>query len=229
MYQLWRTNKITRTEFKLLTSRIKITTWLDVIIELVFNPYAKLHPSTALIVGISLIILSSLIASVTGFHFPGIPGSEEILKLPIKLGFTRILFEHTLQWLSLSIVFYLIAKIIKARNLRVFDFFAFFAMAYLAKVCFGIELLIIKLISPSFFVMLDNTPQLILHYPKILISVSIFMRWLMYIWLYLLYFASLELSCSLTKTKLWIIYMTGLVLANTICYAIYNNLFTLSH
>ena len=222
LYQLLQENKLTKPEFNILVSKINQKTWLDIIISWIFSPYTKLKPSRALILGLGFMLLSSCLAMMSGFHFPGIPASEEVLAPQTKLGFIQILLEHILQWFILSIVFYLIAKANKAKNIRLFDFFAFIAMAFLARVVFGIELLGLKLISPDFFANSSDTRNLLIHYSRVVISIWIIVKWLMYIWLYRLYFASLELASGLTGVRLWTNFVLGLVIAQTICYNLFN-------
>ena len=216
LYKLWQDNKLTKSEFKLLSSKIESNTPLDKIILWVFNPFSKLSPSYALTIGLCFITLISFIGSTTGFHFEGLPPAEKVLNPKLKFSFIQIFAEHILHLSILSIIFYIIAKFTRAKNIRLFDFFAFITMAYLARAIYSIELYFLKLLSPKFFSNLDTLKILMVHYPKRVIIIWTILQWLMYIWLFRLYFVALELASGLSAKRLWITYILGMIIANTI-------------
>lgn len=218
--QLLQNNKITKTEFNVLVSKCNYKTWLDIIIIWIFNPYNKLSPKMALIFGFGCILLLSYLSKFTGFHFLGIPGSEEIFNSTQKLSYLQLFSEQFLQWITLSTVFYLVAKINKAFRIRLIDFFAFVAMAYLARIVFGFELFVIKLIDINFYIISGSITKLSHSYSKFIISLWHINQWLMYVWLYRLYFASLELASGLSKTRIWTTYIISMVVAQSIYYNI---------
>lgn len=219
LYKLWQDNKITSPEFRILISKIKTNTMLDMIIIWILNPFSKLSPRYAFIIGTCLILFISFIGSMTGFHFEGIPPSEAVVS-SLKITFTRILSEQILGLIILSITFYILSKINNAKNLRLFDFCAFIAIAYLARAVYSIELYLLKLFIPSFFINLDHIKMQVTHFPKILNIVWTTIQWLMYIWLFRLYFVALQMASGLVKTRLWVTYIIGLIVGNTICYSI---------
>lgn len=221
LHKLWQEDKLTKAEFKLLSSKIATNTWLDIVLMWIFSPFSKLSSKNDLILGSVLILLSSSIAYFGGFHFPSISGWQEIIDPAKRIGFLRILIEHFIQWFILSITLYLITKISRAKNVLLLDFFAFVAMAVLARVVFGVEIWLVKLISSDFFSNSADTKYLILHYLRIFVGLWIVTQWLMYIWLYRLYFVAFELASGLSKVRLWVTFIAGIIIANTICYNIH--------
>ena len=226
LHKLYTENKLTRAEFRLLISQIGTNAWLDKVILWIFNPFARLKPKKALAFGLVIILFISMLGMLTGFHFSGIPAPADILTEGNKLGFSRILTEHLIQLSVLSIMSYILAKINHIKNIRVLDFFAYFSMAFLARAVFSINLFILKLLSPDFFVTFTQTDKLIHAFPKILVSLWIIFQWLLYIWLYRLYFAALEISSGLSAKRLWICYLFVMIIGNTICYYLSNYLFS---
>ena len=218
LYQLYQKNKLTQAEFNLLVSKINRTTWLDMVILWIFSPYTQLKSGMALIFGLSFMLFYSILAKISGFYFPGIPGAEEIFNPAQQLSFIQIFLDQILQWILLSMTFYVIAKLNKTQNIKLFDFLAFMSMAYLARVFFSFELYTVKLIAPDFFKISSSLTKLIQHYPKILVSIWHVNELLMDVWIYRLYFASLELASGLVKIRLWITYILGIVIAQSICY-----------
>lgn len=214
--EMRRQNKITNLELNILLSQFGYKTWLDTIILWIYTPYANISAKNALVVGCAGLVIICSTSYSAGYYFPGIPGVVEIITPPLHLTFIKIFLNQIIQWLLLSIIYYLFTIACRIRNLRLIDFLALFAIAYMARVLFSIELFIVNLVAPDFVRYSANLSKLVQYYPKILVSIWGVNQYLMEFWLYRLYFASLELASGLTKSRLWIVYILGLILAQSI-------------
>ncbi len=217
LYNLLKNNKITKSEFNLLTTKIS-NNWLDKLIIRLFNPYDNLTMATIMTVGLFAILFYSIMAHLSGVYFPGIPSSEEMIIANSHITFSRLLLTQVYQWLILSTTFYIISKLCRSQNIFLWDFLVYTAFAYLARFIFSLEFWILKLLAPQFLLVSNNIGQLIKSYPKILVSLWHINQLLMYIWLYRLYFLAMQLASGLSKTKLWLTFILGMVLAQSIWY-----------
>lgn len=124
--------------------------------------------------------------------------------------------NQIIQWLLLSIIYYVFAIVCRIQNLRFIDFLALIAIAYMARTIFSLELFVINLIAPDFVRYSTDLSKLAQYYSKVLVSIWGINQYLMEFWLYRLYFVSLELASGLTKLRLWVVFILGLILAQSI-------------
>lgn len=214
--EMRRQNKITNLELNILLSQLGYRTWLDTIILWILMPYANISAKVALTIGGFGFVIICSTGYFGRYYFPGIPGVAEIVNPALHLTLIKIFLNQIIQWLLLSIIFYLSAIAWHVRNLRLIDFLALIAIAYIARVLFSLELFVINLIAPDFVRHSNDLSKLAQYYPKILVSIWGINQYLMEFWLYRLYFVSLELASGLTKLRLWIVYILGLILAQSI-------------
>jgi hypothetical protein len=217
LYQLWQSGKLQKSEFKYLVRQLPtVTTWLDIIIMWIFNPYGKFNAKQAFCVGIAIQIIAIYIATLNGFHFPSVPAPHELFSAYIKLHPITPFAEQMLQWCVLSLVFYLLSRIAGAKNLRILDFFAFFAMSYLARLIITLYLAILKLISPPFFANTLDIGKLLMLYPHYYVGIWYGITIAIHVWFIRLYFLSLKLASGLSGFKIWVVFVVGIILSSTI-------------
>lgn len=214
--EMRRQNKITNLELNILLSQLGYRTWLDTIILWILTPYANISAKVAFTIG----GFGFLIICSTGYfgryYFPGLPGVVEIVNPALHLTFIKICLNQIIQWLLLSIIYYVFAIVCRIQNLRFIDFLALIAIAYMARTIFSLELFVINLIAPDFVRYSTDLSKLAQYYSKVLVSIWGINQYLMEFWLYRLYFVSLELASGLTKLRLWVVFILGLILAQSI-------------
>lgn len=214
--EMRRQNKITNLELNILLSQLGYRTWLDKIILWILTPYANLSAKVALAIGGFGFVIICSTGYLGEYYFPGIPGAAEIINPALHLTFIKIFLNQIIQWLLLSIIYYIFAIVCRIQNLRLIDFLTLIAIAYMARTIFSLELFVINLIAPDFVRYSTDLSKLAQYYSKVLVSIWGINQYLMEFWLYRLYFVSLELASGLTKLRLWVVFILGLILAQSI-------------
>ncbi|MCT4590899.1 MAG: YIP1 family protein [Carboxylicivirga sp.] len=94
-------------------------------IEFLYNPFNKIAGGKALLLGLVIIILTSLTGYYSGIHFPGILSVKTCPQLPI----VYFLIQGVLNLAIVSIVFYLAALLFSPSKVRLIDVLGTLALA----------------------------------------------------------------------------------------------------
>lgn len=176
--------------------------------NLLINPFTKIAGFPSLIWGLSIIILSAFLASFNNIHFDGV--------LDIHLGLDAkwyyFILEVVIDWLCISILFYIMSIALSKSSIRIIDIFGTQALA-------RFPYLLVSLVG--FLPYLKDLS--IGTLPFILFAIF---SVLILIWYLVLAFNALKIAANLQGSKLIISFISGVILAEIaskyLIYIVYN-------
>lgn len=208
LIQLLETGKINETDFKNLSSalapeerRFGWTSWL-------FNPFERIDGTKALAIGSIGMLLMSLIGALKQIHYPGVLDlqiSHTVTGYSNKFGI--LVYQNFIAVICLGAVYYMAARLLKQKNLRLIDFFGMVALSRLAYLPATVLLGQLKI---SYEVPTE-IPAATLAYLSIISIPSAF-------WIFTLYFNALKEASGLTGKKLWVTFFITVFVAEIISF-----------
>lgn len=208
---LFQTEKISATEFKLLTNALtkKISRW-PTIFDLLFNPFPKLTWVYAIVAGLFVVGLMSQIALIASINFPG------ILDYMIISSFREnqytvlvVLKQIILSWLILSITFILAAKICRQKMLRAMDFFGMVLAARYPYLIITSLLALLNVVIPHIVIKVVDPHTLAAKFLLLPILIGVG-------WQVVTYFYALKEASGMLGKKLWISFIVSLIIGEYI-------------
>ncbi|MFQ6082812.1 MAG: DUF3108 domain-containing protein [Candidatus Aminicenantia bacterium] len=194
------------------------------ILRNLYNPFLSIAGGKALVIGILIILLSSVIGWYCAVHFDGafdLSPSDEITRTGKLDSYYLILFECLIAWLSIAFMFFILGTIFSKKKQRVIDYFGFTAIArfpyllgaivssrfwlegYFEKIDLTLDLESLKELTES----LSRNVGFISGIVLILLIV---------IWFCALNFFALKESSGLSTGKTWPAFIGGSIMAEII-------------
>ena len=212
-----REKKISESDYKLLSQALaKKTVPVNATFSLLINPFQKIAGLRALIFGVIIIFAMSYFAVLAKIFCPGLLdflSVDVVGYTKIPFGFLLLIYQNTVSWLVLTIIFWVTAKILQQKHIRIIDFFGTVALARFPSLIFLVLLSIARIFSPlnpnaseRFFLTHNSLATNILH----------LIMYLFGVWQVATYFSALKESSGLTGKKLWIGFCVAIVVAEAI-------------
>ncbi len=218
--------KISEGDFKLLSSAlVNHKSGIQSLLSLTINPFQKIAGTSALLIGLIVIFMMSYLGVIAKVYFPGVIDclNSAVVKNPrIPLSFSVLLYQNIICWFVLSILFFIGAKIFQGKKIRSIDFFGTVAFARFPFLLLTVLISIIQIVNPS-FMNIDITKGIPSHMSFGMILFSLFAVGFG-VWQITTYFFALKVSSGLTGRKLWMIFITAIVLGEAISWPL-NNIF----
>ncbi len=224
LLQMLKSKKISEEEYKLLTKAMgNKPSYFKGFVNLLINPFQKIAGLYALLLGFGVLLGMSFLGLKAQIYFTGILDAfnASVLKNPmIKMSFLSLLYQNCVNWLVLSVIFILIAKIAKQKGTRVIDFFGTVAFARFPYLLLAVYLWIMRVMEPQF---MDMRLEKIIEYSFQLTPLMIFFSMvttICVIWQLSTYFHALKISSGIKGKGLWISFIIAMVLGEMISNAI---------
>ena len=181
--------------------------------KLLFNPFIKVAGSRALVYGLIIILLSSLIAYFSHTCFDGIIdvhfSSYRLLSVKI--------FEGLLNWASLSIVFYFISLLITGSSVRFIDVTGTMALSrfpMLISALIGFVMMKNKAAEYLSWKLLNIGDEITLHIGDIIVFlISLILVLICIIWTVALMYNAFKVSANAKGQKSIIAFIIGLIIS----------------
>jgi len=166
-----------------------------------YNPFEYLAGFKALIIGLTVLLLLSLLNHISGNHFPGIAFIRFAKDLPLEY----YLMEVFINWGIQSIILYITGAILSESRIRLIDVAGTFAMAKFPYLFFAL----IRLLPyfSSFYLLSIN------------FAIIIIIHIILTIWVVALLFNAYRISCNLKGTKLILSFIIGLFISEILSIA----------
>ena len=186
--------------------RRELKSWL-------LNPFVYVAGWTALWVGVAAILGAGLVGSLSRTHFDGVLDVHSGLPAPLWF----FLSEGVVDWLCLSVVLWLLGKIVSGTSFRAVDLFGTQALARWPTLLTGLmtlvpsygrllEQLMGQALSPGAGIDLSLTDMVVG-------GVAVLFIVLFICWMVLLAYRSYAISCNLAGGKAIASFIVGLLLA----------------
>lgn len=210
--------KVSEADYKLLSAALdKKSIFLNMESSMLINPFQKIAGLKALLIGLVIMIMVSILGVIAKVYFDGILGYVLSLniKAPLKPGFYLLLYQSVVSWLVLTLLFLVCALIFRKKRIRIIDFFGTVALArypYLISVGYIAAL---QLFYPSIFNMNANTTTYEMHL-TIAGTISNLVWNICYFWQLTTYFFALKEASGLEGKRLWSSYLVAILLGDII-------------
>lgn len=211
-------NKDYQVLMEALEEKSRVTTSL---LSVILNPFQKLAGTHALVAGLLVMIMLSLLALKAKMYLPGsltIVNAEAIKNPKNSLNFSLILYQIGMSWVILSGFFITFSLIFRQKRLRLIDFLGTTAFSRFPYLFLMIFIYLIQFFDPSFF-SIDVIKEFDLH-PSFAKSIFGFGILVFIIWQLITYFNALKESSDLRGKRLWVGYILSIILAEVLSYPV---------
>ncbi len=209
LLNLLHSNKISSDEYKLLSNALNKKSRISTIYNHIINPFRTIAGVRALIWGIVVILIMSYLAVRIPIHFPGLLNyaiNPNINK--IKINFCIIFGQNIVSCLILSMVFFISAKIIRQKNLRIIDFLGMVLLSRYAYLTITIIFFITNKINNNIFIA-KQAPFVYSMFIMLVVFTGV-------IWQMVLFFSAFKESSGITGTKLWISFIISMIISTAL-------------
>ncbi|MFA6302902.1 MAG: hypothetical protein WC627_07190 [Legionella sp.] len=209
-----RDKKISQDEYQILAAALKRKSFFAKMeSSLLLNPFQKIAGFKALMFGMIILLLTSYLGVKAGLYYLGPLSAINVLavtKQSIGQPFLLLLFQNTVCWLAVAIVFMIVAKILQKKKVRLIDFLGTVALARFPMLFITLYTYFVRTFYPS-MLDIDLSKGLPIHASMSQYLFSICVTVLM-VWQIVTYFYAFKESSGLLGKKLWWAFLGSLVL-----------------
>ncbi|MBA2711156.1 MAG: hypothetical protein H0U57_11260 [Tatlockia sp.] len=209
-------NKISESDYQMLMAALDNQSLCRKIENsLLINPFQKIAGIKALLLGLIVLILMSIVGSYSDVYIDGTFGYlfAENIKA-IKPNFILLLYQNTVAILTLALLFFLISKLYKQKNLRIIDFLGTVALARFPILISLIFTFFDRYIEPDSYKM-DYSKGIELHITLSSLLVNFIVMGAL-AWIIMTYLFAFKESSGLQDKKLWIGFATVMIVGELI-------------
>ncbi len=184
--------------------------------EWLFNPFEYIAGMKALLIGLIVILLTSLIGSFSNAHFDGVLD----LHIGASVDIWVYLAEGLINWISAVVILLIIGKIFSKTKFRLIDFAGTQAMARIPMLISSLVVLIkpfqnytryiMNKLLQQFNTVAVGTYDIFIFYFVLIIMISAV------IWMCFLMYRSYSLCCNLKGSKAVISFIAGIIIAEIV-------------
>jgi hypothetical protein len=183
-----------------------------------FNPFKFIAGSKSLVVGLIIIVSTSIVGYFSHTHFPDVISVKIGFEMPI----TYFLFQGLLNWLVLSTVFYIAAVVFSKSSIRIIDIYgtqAFARAPYFLAAFTGFSNSLNNFGKYILWAMLQQGESIHLSAFEIALAILVLLTTvLLTVWMITLMFNAFKVSSNIKGTKLILIFISGLLISIIITY-----------
>lgn len=207
-------NKISENDFEMLSSALTKNSFCSTLENSkLINPFQKIAGLRALLIGIMLMVVISALGVYANVYIDGSLGF--LLATGVKArapSFLLLLYQNVVACLSVAVLFYLSATVLRQKGIRIIDFLGTVAFARYPT-CISIVFIIIEnWLTPENFNQ-DVSKGISLHF-SIIGSISALLWTACYIWQGMNYFFALKESSGLDGNRLWRAFLFSMITAD---------------
>ncbi|MCX7114312.1 MAG: hypothetical protein NTW08_00110 [Gammaproteobacteria bacterium] len=212
-----REHKISVEDYQLLTDALHKKSIFDSLEKnMLINPFRKIGGWRALGWGVGLMLVMSLLGTYANIFYDGIMGYLVPIGIKTKLtpSFFLLLYQNAIACLTVSLMYFFVAKFFKAKRVRLIDFIG---MVTLSRY---------PILISVFFTYLENLvrPELLHFDPaqgfelrfSLFGTTSMVIFMFCYIWQIATYFFALQESSGLTGRRLWMSFLVTMIFGEVI-------------
>lgn len=200
-----REHKISVEDYQLLTDALNKKSVFDSLENsMLINPFRKIGGWSAFVWGVGLMLVMSILGAYANIFYDGVLGYliPTGIKTRLTPNFFLLLYQNIIACLTVGLMFFLLAKMFKAKGIRLIDFIG---MTMLARFPILISVLLTyieDLIRPdlSYY---DPTQGFVIRF-SLFGTISTMILMFCYIWQIATYFFALKEASGLTGRRLWI-------------------------
>lgn len=182
-------------------------------IQKIFNPFRFIAGWKALLLGLVIIIATAFVASFSNTHFPD-PVS---VKIGQSAPFLYYLLQSIANWLVLSCILFIMAKLSSGSSIRIIDVFGTQALArlpYFFASFTGFATVLVKFSNYLLWVTLKKGNDIVISNFEIFAAILLLIITLFStIWLVVLSYNAFYVSTNLKGFKSIIIYVVSLLIS----------------
>jgi len=208
-------NKISEDDYKILSASLdkKTSSFVLQLFSLLINPFQRIAGLYSLLAGLVILFSMSYLGVIAKVYFPGILDclNSSIVSNPkIPLNFFLLAYQNIVSWFVLSILFIIAAKICHQKRMRIIDFFGTVALARFPFLVLVVFLSIVRVLNPSFMdIDLTHGFQIQKSFMTPMFGTVVV---ICAIWQITTYFYALKESSGLSGKKLWISFISAIIL-----------------
>jgi len=215
---LLKDNKISKDDYQLLLAAIdKKPSRLVQFFFFAINPFHKIAGWLALSIGILILLAISYLGVIAKFYYPSVLSSLDalVVKNPkVPLNFFLLAYQNFVIWLLLTVIFFLVAKILKQRGIRAVDFFGTVALSRFPTLVYTAISAIVWLVYPA-VMYVDINQGYPIHQTTAMALMDVFYA-VCSVWQLAIYFFAFKVSSGLVGKKLYLSFIFSILLAETI-------------
>ncbi|MBI9052641.1 MAG: hypothetical protein JEY96_02420 [Bacteroidales bacterium] len=193
-------------------------------IQILFNPFKYIAGIKSLLLGIAILIATSILAFYTNIHFPDVISVKSSSDFP----YIYYLIQCISNWIVVSIVFYIIAILASPSKIRIVDIFGTQALSrfpYLIATLTGFSTSLDNFEKYIYYTILKTGEFADVTDYEIIISILIILFTLaLTIWFITLMFNAFRTSANIKGVKSVILFIAGLLVSIIITSLITNQL-----
>ncbi len=213
-----RDNKISREDYDILASALKRKSFFTKMqSSLLLNPFQKIAGLNALVLGMIILFMTSYIGLKADVYFLSplsVINASALAKQTFSHPFLFLVLQNTISWLTLSLLYILITKLLQKNKIRIIDFLGTVSLARFPILLITLYTYLIRVFFPSLLrIDFSNGYQIHWSMTQYLISVPITG---LAIWQGFVYFYALKESSGLNGKKLWGGFLAAIVLGEFI-------------
>jgi hypothetical protein len=212
-----REHKISVEDYQLLTDALNKKSIFDSLENsMLVNPFRKIGGWSALGWGVGLMLVMSLVGAYTNIFYDGIMGFLIPLGIKTKLtpSFFLLLYQNSFACLTVSLMYFFVAKIFKAKRVRLIDFIGMVTLSRYPILISVVFTYLENLIRPDLF-HFDPAQGFEIRF-SLLGTASTVIFLFCYIWQIATYFFALQESSGLTGRRLWMSFVVTMIFGEVI-------------
>ncbi len=197
--------KITQNDYRLLSEALNKKSFCSEIESSVFfNPFQKIAGFKALLIGLVIMLVMSIVGIYGKLYFDGLLSSSWAMDMKTNYppSFLLLMYQNIVNVTVLALLFLLFSKIFGKKKIRIIDFFGTVAFSRYPYLILATLFWISQLLDPSLWQAYLSRP-VELHF-NIINSLMALAFIVCYWWQLLTYFFALKVSSGLDGKKLWI-------------------------
>lgn len=214
--------KITQEEYNtLLTALKKKSFFLKIESSLLLNPFQKIAGFKALIFGIIILLTSSYMGVLAKLYFLGpltIINATAVVKQSREIGFLLLAYQNIICLLLLTTLFFIAAKILQNKKIRLIDFLGTLSLARFPLLFFTVIVSFARRMNPT-ILDFDMSQGIPLHaHSSIGFVILAVTGMALIVWEIILYFYAMKESSGLVGKKLWLGFIISLIVSELIAF-----------
>lgn len=209
-------NKISESDFDMLSGALTKNSFCTTLENsLLINPFQKIAGLKAFSIGILLMLVMSAIGVHANVYMDGSIGyftTNTVLKLARAPSFLLLLYQNMVACLSLAILFYLAARLLRQKGIRFIDFLGTVTFARYPTCISLIFFILEKWVRPELF---HDDLSKGFHF-SLIGSLSSLLWTVCYIWQGMNYFFALKESSGLDGRRLWSAFLITMAIGDIV-------------
>jgi len=202
-------NKISESDFNMLSGALTKNSFCSTLENsMLINPFQKIAGLKALCIGIIIMLVMSALGVYGSLGFL----MTDVLKVTIAPSFLLLLYQNIVACLSVAVLFYLAALLLRQKGIRIIDFLGTVTFARYPTCISLLFFILEKWLTPERFNE-DFSKGISIHF-SVIGSISALLGTACYVWQGMNYFFALKESAGLDGKRLWGAFLITMLIAD---------------